>query len=142
MRRDNLVAGVTTAATLWLVTVIGLCFGGGQIALGLVGSALGVLVLAGLKVVEKRMTQDRTGTLVIVTTASGPDEAEIRETVQADGFRIVSCAFAADAGTRKNELKCELRWQSKPAGAKIANPVYRLQGLEGVIRVEWAPQTR
>src|SRR6185437_6216889 len=27
LRRDNLVLGVTTAATLWFVTVMGLCFG-------------------------------------------------------------------------------------------------------------------
>lgn len=27
VRRDNMVLGVTTAATLWFVTVIGLCFG-------------------------------------------------------------------------------------------------------------------
>jgi putative Mg2+ transporter-C (MgtC) family protein len=35
LRRDDIVVGVTTAATLWLVTVIGLCLGGGQLALGL-----------------------------------------------------------------------------------------------------------
>ena len=34
LRRGDLVTGVTTAATLWVVTVIGLCFGGGQLALG------------------------------------------------------------------------------------------------------------
>ena len=42
-KRDNLVSGVTTAATLWLLTVPGPCFGGGDVALGLVGTALGVL---------------------------------------------------------------------------------------------------
>src|SRR6202453_2366908 len=34
LRRDGFVLGVTTAATLWFVTVIGLCLGGGQIGLG------------------------------------------------------------------------------------------------------------
>ncbi len=33
----------TTAATIWFVTMIGPCFGGGQIALGLVGSATGIV---------------------------------------------------------------------------------------------------
>jgi hypothetical protein len=33
LRRDEVVFGVTTAATLWLVTVVGLCLGAGQIAL-------------------------------------------------------------------------------------------------------------
>ena len=53
MRRDNIVLGVTTAATLWFVTVIGLCFGGGQIILGLVSLGLGLIVLWGLKLVEQ-----------------------------------------------------------------------------------------
>lgn len=34
LRKGDTVSGVTTAATLWLVTVIGLCFGGGQLWLG------------------------------------------------------------------------------------------------------------
>jgi putative Mg2+ transporter-C (MgtC) family protein len=34
---------------LRFVTVIGLCFGGGQIAFGIAGLALGMLVLTGLR---------------------------------------------------------------------------------------------
>jgi putative Mg2+ transporter-C (MgtC) family protein len=34
LRRDNIVIGITTAATLWLVTVVGLCLGGGAIGIG------------------------------------------------------------------------------------------------------------
>src|ERR1700678_3419655 len=34
LRKDNLVLGVTTAATLWFTTMMGLCFGGGQLGLG------------------------------------------------------------------------------------------------------------
>jgi hypothetical protein len=66
VRRDNLVTGVTTAATLWFLTVIGLCFGAGQIALGLTGAALGVAVLMGLKLIEDRMKQDKSAELVII----------------------------------------------------------------------------
>src|SRR6516164_5251567 len=31
LRRGDMVTGVTTAATLWMMTMIGLCLGGGQI---------------------------------------------------------------------------------------------------------------
>jgi putative Mg2+ transporter-C (MgtC) family protein len=34
LRRDSLVLGVTTAATLWFVTVIGLCFGAARFPSG------------------------------------------------------------------------------------------------------------
>src|SRR5438874_967575 len=37
LRHANVIRGVTTAASLWFVTVLGLAFGSGQIALGLIG---------------------------------------------------------------------------------------------------------
>jgi putative Mg2+ transporter-C (MgtC) family protein len=52
LRRDDIVVGVTTAATLWLATVVGLCFGGGQLGLGAVATALGVFALWGLRLLE------------------------------------------------------------------------------------------
>ena len=45
LRRGNMVQGVTTAATLWIVTVIGLCLGGGQLALGMTTLAMALAVL-------------------------------------------------------------------------------------------------
>src|ERR1700733_13576260 len=59
IKRGGMITGVTTAATLWFVTVMGLCFGGGQIVLGLIALALGVVVLWALKPVEKMWKQDR-----------------------------------------------------------------------------------
>src|SRR6202044_587826 len=58
LRRENLVLGVTTAATLWFVTVMGLCFGGGQIALGFAALALGFGSLRGLKWLGARTQRD------------------------------------------------------------------------------------
>jgi putative Mg2+ transporter-C (MgtC) family protein len=45
VRRGDLVEGVTTAATIWYVTVMGLCFGGGQLALGMAALAIAIVVL-------------------------------------------------------------------------------------------------
>ena len=55
LRKGELVRGVTTAATLWIVTVIGLCFGAGQLGLGIGGTALGFFTLCGLKWVDVRI---------------------------------------------------------------------------------------
>jgi len=45
--RDELVLDATTAATLWYVIVMGLCFGGGQIGLGLPAPRLSLLLQYG-----------------------------------------------------------------------------------------------
>src|SRR5262249_55437117 len=47
LRRGSLIIGVTTAATLWYVTVVGLCFGGGPMLLGCLPTAIGGFWLFG-----------------------------------------------------------------------------------------------
>ena len=63
LRRGEMVVGVTTATTLWLVTVIGLCLGGGQLALGMTTLAITLLVLWALKRLEALIRQERHATL-------------------------------------------------------------------------------
>ena len=41
VRKSEMVVGVTTAATLWFATVVGLCLGGGQLILGSVSTVIG-----------------------------------------------------------------------------------------------------
>lgn len=146
VRRGNFVVGVTTAATLWFLTVIGLCFGGGQIALGLVGASLALVVLVGLKFIETRIKQDQQGRLVIVAGPAGPKEDEIRAILQNDGFRISSCAFGTAAAfatdTGKYQLSCELKWRARPDETKVPAAVRQLTACEGVIRVAFSPQAR
>jgi putative Mg2+ transporter-C (MgtC) family protein len=55
LKHGQLVTGVTTAATLWFVTVVGLCFGGGQIGLGLASVAIGGVILEWLEWIEVRI---------------------------------------------------------------------------------------
>lgn len=45
LKKDDIVTGITTAATLWFVTVLGLCFGGGQWGLGVASLVIGIGVL-------------------------------------------------------------------------------------------------
>jgi len=142
VRRDNFVLGVTTAATMWFLTIIGLCFGGGQIGLGLVGAALGMLVLTGLKLIEGRMKSVHQAKLVIVTGLSGPDEDEIRGIFENAGFRISSFAVAATRGADTRELSCELQWRARPDETKVPESVRRFMARDSVVRIAWTPEAR
>ena len=71
LRRGDLVTGVTTAATLWVVTVIGLCFGGGQLSLGIAGTVLTVLTLSALRWLDARIPREQRAVLVI---RAAPDD--------------------------------------------------------------------
>src|SRR5262249_33168601 len=78
LKGGDIVVGVTTAATLWFVTVLGLCFGGGQIGLGLVALVIGLVVLWGLKSLELRLLHERRGTLIVTLDGAKPAEDEVR----------------------------------------------------------------
>jgi len=64
-KKGDLVTGVTTAATLWVVTVIGLCLGGGQLVLGIVTTALTVVTLWILKWVDLTIPREHRAVMVI-----------------------------------------------------------------------------
>ncbi|OZI35043.1 ATPase [Bordetella genomosp. 10] len=72
LRKGDLVTGVTTAATLWVVTVIGLCFGGGQWLLGICATVLAVLTLWMLKRVDLSIPHERWARVTLV--ARGEDD--------------------------------------------------------------------
>ena len=138
LRRDHLIVGVTTAATLWFVTVLGLCFGGGQIALGWAGLALGVLVLSGLRRFEGRMKQDFLGTLTVMISAGGPTDQEIRDRLMAARYTPRSCAVTAEA--ESEELTYQVTWRAKPSSGLVPEFVHALTARQGVSRVSWSPQ--
>jgi putative Mg2+ transporter-C (MgtC) family protein len=141
VRRDNFVVGVTTAATMWLLTVLGLCFGGGQVILGAAGAALAIVILTGVKYAEDRMKQDRLGRLLVVANASGPNEHDLLSLVQADGFSASS--FGYDTGeSDQQEWTCELRWRAAFGDVTVPAFVRQLRATKGVIRISWTPQAR
>jgi len=112
LRRGQMIRGVTTASTLWLVTVIGLCFGGGQLALGLAATALGLLALWGLKRLEARMGQDHHATLILRSGEDGPTEQDVRGQLLAAGYRITSSGVTHRKAVHeaRRTLEYEVEW--------------------------------
>jgi uncharacterized membrane protein YhiD involved in acid resistance len=102
--RDPERAQVTTAATLRFVTVIGLCFGGGQIALGLAGRLLGFLILWGLALIEERLERDQRADLTIETDVRAPE-------FLADFARQPACSGSSGRPWRSAR---ELPWRRAP----------------------------
>ena len=109
LRRKGSVIGVTTAATLWFVTVVGLCLGSGQLALGMISAGLALIVLEGLSWADRSIRQDRHAILALTTDARGPSQEEIIASLTAAGFGIASCAvtYTQEAAQRKLRLEVQ-----------------------------------
>ncbi len=142
LRRGDFVVGVTTAAAMWFVTVLGLCFGGGQILLGLIGLALGVFVLIGLELIEDRLKQDHLAKLGVVTEPSGPTEIEIRGLLSAGGFRIKSTSVTMLRAGADRELNLSLQWRANTDQTEVPKAIEALARYPGVVRLAWNPQSK
>ncbi|HVX15841.1 MAG TPA: MgtC/SapB family protein [Pirellulales bacterium] len=139
LRRGDLVTGVTTAATLWYVTVMGLCFGGGQLGLGLAMLGLGLFVLWALKRFERWLKHDHHVRLRVVTQADSLDEDELRRLLAADGLHVRSCAVSYNARLQRRSLHCHLKWHCRGGDVDTPPVVGRLAGRPGVVRIDWRP---
>jgi putative Mg2+ transporter-C (MgtC) family protein len=139
VRKDNFVHGLTAAATLWFVTGLGLCFGGGQLALGLVGLALGVLVLEVFKRLEDLWRQDRHAVLSVIIGTNGPTEEELTSKLQAEGYVISPWGVVSFDQNRQRELRTEVRWRDGPH--EVHSPAFLQEVVDypGVLRLEWKP---
>ena len=129
----------SSAATLWFVTVMGLCFGGGQIGLGLASCGIGLIVLAGLKQLEQGCKEERHATLVLSVTSEGPNERELASKLESHGFRIKRCGLSYEPAIGNREITCELRWRSTPHETLPPPFLKELAATLGVLRVEWKP---
>ncbi len=55
---NHMIRGVTTAATLWFVTIIGLAFGAGAIGIGLIATLISIFILVLIPYLESLIKND------------------------------------------------------------------------------------
>jgi putative Mg2+ transporter-C (MgtC) family protein len=139
LRKGEMVHGVTTAATLWLVTVIGLCLGGGQLGLGIAATALALLILWVLKGLETRIGQVRSGRLAVVMEGSGPSDEELRALLVGAGIEVTSWGVVTRRrrGEISRAVKCELKWRGRPDESRVPAVIERLVERAGVKDLRW-----
>jgi putative Mg2+ transporter-C (MgtC) family protein len=141
IRREDVVLGVTTAATLWFASVVGLCFGAGQIWLGIAGVALGFFALTGLRRLEDWLPQDHRAVLILVVDAAAAIvEPEIRRRLIATGYMLGPATIGyADRGQRR-EYRWDVTWTSRRAAGLPAPPFLdEIAGQAGVVSLSWQP---
>ena len=134
-RRDDVI-GLTTAASLWFMTILGLCFGAGLLAFGSAAAAVGFAVLRGLKLAEKRIKRQRHFKLMIKWTGSEFDVSAALAALESQ-LDIDAFALKHDAGGKSEEIHCSLRNLRLPEDRSIPPVVMRLAQGPGVLAWEW-----
>jgi putative Mg2+ transporter-C (MgtC) family protein len=137
LRRDNMIQGVTTAATLWFVTVIGLCFGGGQLGLGIAAVLICSIVLSGMKQIEQHCKRERRGALALICRANEDTEREIIDNASSAGFALTPTALACSAHGQHRKLSFDVKWRARPTDSATPSFLAELARRPDVVKVEW-----
>jgi putative Mg2+ transporter-C (MgtC) family protein len=139
LRKDNMVIGVTTAATMWFATVVGLCLGGGQLILGSTATILGFLILSSLRQAETRLDEQQRAILSLTLAESSISEKELRTMLKAGNVHVRTISIARRLQEHQEDFECDVRWPSHKDTTEnpaVLNEVARLPGL---VRLSWTP---
>ncbi|WP_158750323.1 MgtC/SapB family protein [Acidobacterium sp. S8] len=139
LRKDNLVIGVTTAATMWFATVVGLCLGGGQIILGSVAAVLGFIILSTLHWLETRIEEQQQATLCLTLSDDGISETELRRLLESARIAVRSVSVKHQMQTHLKKFELEVRWPAHKDSKKNPGVLNDIAQLPGLIEMEWVP---
>jgi putative Mg2+ transporter-C (MgtC) family protein len=111
LRRGNLSAGVTTAATLWVTTVIGLCLGGGQLVLGVAATMLAIITLWALKWIDLRIPREHRAVLVINAERGSFSASDLDKLVAPAAYKTEFLRKVRIDDTERERMWFELSWR-------------------------------
>jgi putative Mg2+ transporter-C (MgtC) family protein len=137
IKRDADVSGVTTAATIWFVTVLGLLFGGGNVYLGMAGSFIAIVILWMLKIVEKFLPREFRGSLQLGLTSDSLNEVALRQMLPAN-WTIVHWSAIYEPATVLVNVNCELKWRARASTGHGTPPfIEHLRSQPGIRVLSW-----
>ena len=141
IKRGDSVLGVTTAATLWFMTVVGLCFGAGRWELGTAATVLALTVIWGLQWVDERIERKQRGSLVLCADSARFSEGQLNQAVAASALAVIGWEIIYSDEGEAFEAHLELEWKGKTEDRTRSPPLLeKLTATPGVRRVEWRPE--
>ena len=136
LKKGEMITGVTTAATLWVATMIGFCFGAGQLLLGGVAAALAFATLFGLKQVDGWLPRIHRARLTVEAPAdaSASQVAEVIAAARCDA-RFLSQQRDEDSLGRVH-LGFEVQWKQSMSGGPPLDLLRRVQDRFEIVSFE------
>lgn len=94
MQSHGSIHGLTTAACIWVVAVIGLAVGAGMYIPALIGTGFTLIILVSLEKLEKSMFLNGVNKILTITcTTATPDLKAVRKILEDKNIYIVSVSF-------------------------------------------------
>jgi len=136
-RDREVVRGLTTAASVWVVAAIGLAVGGGMYVTATVGTGITLLILAGLKPLERTVARRRTSTantrLGLELDSALLPVRDIVSSVQQIGLQVRTVRLRPS--NQPDFQQMELVYSGEPPPEALIQLVDHLRELPGVHRL-------
>jgi putative Mg2+ transporter-C (MgtC) family protein len=141
VRRGDSVVGVSTAATLWFMTLVGLAIGAGQFVLGGAVTLGGLALLWALERADFAISRRFRAALTVFADTDQLDPEQLRDILDRAGQRIVAWGVTYREAGRSYVVRAELEWDGR-AQDRASPPAFveQLVGEAGVGEVDWTPQ--
>jgi putative Mg2+ transporter-C (MgtC) family protein len=135
-RDGGVVRGLTTAASVWVVAAIGLAVGGGMYVTAVVATGITLLILAGLKPLERRVVRRRTTTsarLGLELDSAVLPVRDVVKTVQDIGLHVQRVRLRPSGQPNRQQL--DLDYTGEAAPEALVELFERLRDVTGVHRL-------
>jgi putative Mg2+ transporter-C (MgtC) family protein len=137
LREGPNIRGVTTAATLWFSTVLGLCFGSGHLVPGLAGIAIALITLHVLPQFEGGISVDWYSCVKVRARLEGIELKELKQELEKLGLTVKTMKFAIDLERKEKTITCDVRLTKKERFEAASEAVAFLSKRPGVLAVSW-----
>ena len=125
-RKGFSVHGLTTAASLWITSAVGVLFGVGMLTLALLAAFATLSVLAILRLIDARLPQVATVDIEMRWTGKGaPDEPALRALLAEYGLKTLRIGHEISDGDRWHEQTVKVRGSSP---LQVGPLIERLKG--------------
>lgn len=112
MREGLSIRGLSTAASIWATSAIGIIIGLGFYAAAVAGAVLSILVMSLLRPIERLLPHQSVVHLMLVFPRDkAPPPEALRAQAKAHGFEVIDWAFHLASGS--GQFECQLVLQGK-----------------------------
>jgi len=131
----HLIRGVTTAATLWLVSILGLAFGAGAYAVGIIGTLGSLLILLVIPYIESHIRNDWYSNLGVTFSVDLCSVQEIVACLLPLRIKVKGIEMDEDFEKRRCHVILHLRYKRVGSVAISDSVTKALRDLKGVRRI-------
>jgi len=137
LKHSDYVLGVTTAATLWFATVVGLAFGAGLFAVGWLAVAVALIVLYVLPSLERHIRTAAYATLKITTRPGALTLEQLQTKLGGLGLQVTSLKLGFDKEMGFTTFITAVKFTKQQLMANAHEVMNLFSCIPGVLKVEW-----